>query len=506
MPAKPDKPTSEEKSPSARKRAGRVTKAGKGTPAKHEPGAAVPPSTPPAPPVGTVSGFDPAPVAEAHGLYRHNRKDGAYYLRGPDGEFLALSWREAKQLLRGVVRGKPQEGEIESEADRLQTHIILHRRVDYVLDGLAGYRPGLVNYEGVSVLVTKPPRLIEPAEGEWPLVENMLAELLPDTGDGVKQWLLFCGWLKYGIEAVRAGEPRAGQILILAGKANDGKSRLQHFIITPALGGRHADPGPFLLNDTAFNSECFSAEHLLMEDVASSQKKEDRQKLKQKLKQLAVNDSQRYHEKGRPAVTLSPLWRCSLSLNDGPDDLSILPAPSADFAEKTLMLRTSRPSCLPGASEAERRTFRETIRAEMPAFIYWLLNHFEGLLPAELRGDRFGVRSYENPSIREAMEEETPHFQLLEMLDAAQPWLKSEKGFWIGKASALRAVLEDDGDTSDDFGRWQKHNNLVRCLGRLRQDRPGRVSYVHHGDGGKWKVWPPEKLANATPDTSADAL
>jgi len=480
-----------------------VTKAGKSTPAQHEPGAPLPPAEgTPAPPA--AGKFDAAAVAEAHGIFRLNKKDGPYYLRGPDGEFIALGWREVKQLLRGVVRGKPQEGEIESEADRLQTHIILHRRVDYVLEGLAGYRPGLVNYEGVNVLVTKPPRLIEPVEGEFPLIERFIGELLPDTGDGVKQWLLCCGWLKYGIEAVRAGVQRAGQILILAGKQDDGKSRLQHFIITPALGGRHADPGPFLLNDTNFNSECFSAEHLLMEDVASSQKKEDRQKLKQKLKQLAVNDSQRYHEKGRPAVTLSPLWRCSLSLNDGPDDLSILPAPSPDFTEKTLMLRTSRPACLPGASEAERRAFRDTIRAELPAFIHWLLHYFDALLPAELRGDRFGVRSYENPAIRAAMKEEVPHFQLLEMIDTAQPWLKcGERGYWRGKASHLAAVLEDDGDTSDEFGRWAKHNNLVRCLGRLKDGCPSRVAHVHIGNGEDWRIYPPEKSATTTPDTAA---
>ena len=505
MPAKPDKPTSEEKSPPARKRAGRVTKAGKGTPAKYEPGEAVPPS-PPASPAGTVSGFDPAAVAEAHGLYRHNRKDGAYYLRAPDGEFIALCWREVKQLLRGAVRQKPQEGEIDSESDRLQKHVLFHRRVDCVLDGLAGHRPGRYTFEGISFLVTKAPRLIEPAEGHFPLIEKFIAELLPDTGDGVLQWLLFCGWLKTAVEAVRAGAQRAGQLLILCGKADDGKSRLQHFLITPALGGRHAPPGKYLLGDTQFNSEMFAAEHLLMEDPASGLKKEDRQKFKQNLKGVAVNDSAPYHEKGRPAITLAPVWRLSLSLNDGPDDLAILPPPSVDFGEKTIMLRTSRPSCLPGASEEERKQFRDTIRAELPAFLFFLLNGLDCLLTPALRGSRFFVRSYENPTIREAMEEETPHFQLLEMLDAAQPWLKSEKGFWIGKASALRAVLEDDGDTSDDFGRWQKHNNLVRCLGRLRQDRPGRVSYVHHGDGGKWKVWPPEKPANATPDTSADAL
>jgi hypothetical protein len=287
------------------------------------------------------------------------------------------------------------------------------------------------------------------------------------------------------------------------GKADSAKSRLQHFIITPCLDGRHADPGPFLMGETQFNAEMIGVSHLLMEDPASGLKSADRQKFKQKLKQAAVSDSVRYHPKGRDAMTLAPVQRCSISLNDGPDDLRILPEPSKDFTEKAIILSTTRPSCLPGSCERERAAFRQTIKAQLPAFLFFLLNGLDPLIPDKLRQGRFGVMSWENPSIREAMEEETPHFQLLEMLDAAQPWLKSDKGFWIGKASALRAVLEDDGDTSDDFGRWQKHNNLVRCLGRLRQDRPGRVSYVHHNDGGKWKIFPTEKPANETPDKEA---
>ena len=81
--------------------------------------------------------------------------------------------------------------------------------------------------------------------------------------------LLFDLWAKVAYEAQRdcaPGEPRRGHALVLVGENGSGKSFLQHYLITPLLGGREADPRMFLMGNDAYNSDVLGAEHLRAAD------------------------------------------------------------------------------------------------------------------------------------------------------------------------------------------------------------------------------------------------
>ena len=441
--------------------------------------------------------FDAAAICEERGIFRLNRKDGAYFMRAPDRAFVALALAELKRLVRKSVRIKPdpERGEIESEFDKLLEHIIWHRRVDYVLDGYAGYEAGAYDCAGVRVLAMKSPRHLTPAAGEWPTILTFIRQLLPTGEDGVDQAEIFLGWLQVAARAVRGGPSRSGQMLLLVGKKDDGKSRLQHFIISPILGGRNSDPSGWLLGEGDFNSECFGSEHLLMEDTPASLKRDERNKFKQRLKGVAVNDTHRYHEKGRPAVTLRPIWRLSMSLNDSPDDLSLLPDPVADFTEKTIMLATARPAYLP-ASDDEREAWRNALAQEMPAFLHYILNVFT--LPDAYRGGRFGVRSYENPGIRQQLEDAAPWAQMWEVLEEIEPWKNGPGGaFWKGKLHEIEALLTDAPDGNGEaMERLLKKNSLAYLLNHVKAEKPGRVDKTRTGGKGfgrYWLLWRPRQ-------------
>ena len=244
-------------------------------------------------------------------------------------------------------------------------------------------------------------------------------------------------------------------------------------------------------------------------------KKEDRAKFKQRLKQTSVGDWQRYHEKGRPAVMLPPVWRMSISINISPDDLALIPPPTTDFSDKVIMFKTAKAEGLPGPELEEQEQFRQTIQAELPAFIHFLLHDLDSVFPDSLRNRRFGVRSYEHPDVRADMQGSRPEIQLLEMIDTAKPWLKSDKGYWLGKWHELQTILENDGEVSADFERWLKYNPFVPTLSKIKSeseaetDTPGpckdRVAYVRHGNGGLWKVFPPPAGATQT-EPSLDGI
>lgn len=305
----------------------------------------------------------------------------------------------------------------------------------------------------------------------------------------------------------RAGRQRQAQLLILAGAKGDGKNRLQENIITPSLAGGSADPIAYLTGETQFNAECFGAEHLLSSDPASSVEKKDRLQFKQRLKQTSAGDWHRYHDKGKTAVFLQPVWRMSISINTGPDDLALLPPPTSDFSDKVIMLKTSKAEGLPGPEMDKQAEFRAKITAELPAFIPFLLYELDAAVPEEYCSRCFGVRSYENPEIRSPLDSARPEIQLLEMLDTLQSWLKSDKGFWMGKWSELQTLLENDNETSTTFERWIRFNGLIQNLSKLKEESDtggplhGRVLHWRHNTGGGfWKIYPP--ATSAVPESA----
>ena len=140
------------------------------------------------------------------------------------------------------------------------------------LNSIAGYPAGIHTFAGAGTRlpVKTGPRLIDIKEGEWGTVRQLVEGKL-----GPKQSPFFHGWAKIALEALFAGPGnfRPGQCCIFAGPRDSGKSRLQHQIVTGLLGGRSADPGPYLFARTDFNGDICASEHLMMEDPPAAQKR-----------------------------------------------------------------------------------------------------------------------------------------------------------------------------------------------------------------------------------------
>jgi hypothetical protein len=76
---------------------------------------------------------------------------------------------------------------------------------------------------------------------------------------------------------------------------------------------------------TQFNSELFAAEHLMIEDEIASTDIRNRRSFGARIKDFTVNDLQSYHAKRVDALSIEPFWRVSITVNDEPEDLLILP-------------------------------------------------------------------------------------------------------------------------------------------------------------------------------------
>lgn len=501
----PFAPAATAERPSSRR--GKAAKSKKGDAAEFAPGAAQPPKE-----------FEVAEVSEKLGLWWENGGGDSFWLRNSAG------W--AKWPMNAVqdfctanyVRKKPRDGEFLSEQSRLFLHVREHRMIEEVLGGLSGYPSG-IHYlmSGERIMVRHSPRLVKPEKGEWPTVEKLLhakLDLRDEEGHGIDQTPFFHGWMKTALEALYLGGPgnfRPGQALIFAGPKDAGKSRIQHHVITGLLGQRPADPGPYLFGRTDFNAEMFAAEHLMMEDPASSTKTVDRVYFGEMLKGLVVNDTQRLHQKREDAMIVAPFFRVTISVNNDPDKMRVLPLLTPDMKDKLhLFLVSSAPLPMPTNTLAEREAFRNQIASELPAYAWWLLNEYE--IPEELRSVRMGVREWHHPTLALELFDDTPAAELLTIIDAAEfraigagaeaesykLWeltshAKEEVDEWIGSALELeRLLLGEHGDWSCTVAREAKrlimHNKIDRLLSRLKEDAADRVVHKRYNDARRWLV------------------
>src|SRR5207248_6855214 len=125
---------------------------------------------------------------------------------------------------------------------------------------------------------------------------------------------------------------------------------------------------------TAFNADLFAAGHLMIEDVAESTDIRKRRAFGANIKAFAVNQEQHCHGKNQQALTLTPRWRVSITLNDEPERLLVLPPIDEDIHDKiTLLNVTKRDMPMPTNSAAEVHGFWNVILAELPAFVHYLV-------------------------------------------------------------------------------------------------------------------------------------
>lgn len=466
--------------------------------------------------------FDPAEIAEKLDLYWPDGKGDKFLVGAHSGwsEWpKSMVLKEMREIPGRMIALRPRENETNSEADRVLLHTMKKRVINHVTPALAGHPAGVYDFQGQKLMVQNSPMQIEPADGDWSHIRRLIEDRL-----GPEQSRYFHSWMRVAVLSLRDGSPgnyQQGQALILAGGAGTAKSRLQHFIITPLLGGRSGNPKSYVFGKCDFNDEMIEAEHILMEDPPNSTVMKDRVYFGEAIKEIVVNDTQRLHPKGKAAFMASPFWRLSISVNDDPDKMRVLPPITPDMEDKVMIFRVESGHEIPTPDEHldgtpvtdddldRRRAFRERIAAELPAYAYWLCNEWE--IPEDIRGERFGVKHYHDESLRAEMFEDTKGNELLNIIDAAEfitddgqsgvkLWdlsgedLNASKvtGLWKERAITLESILTAEHESINQSTvatkakNFFKHNNTTQVLPRLKSDAPDRVDKARTKS---WKGW-----------------
>lgn len=372
----------------------------------------------------------------------------------------------------------------------------INSMIDYA-GSLAGHRIGCFR-DGSSRLFL----ITDQANGVWEKLERdpkpppffweFVQELLPDD-----QWQYFCYWLAIALRSLRRGDFRPGQVILLAGPAQCGKSLLQ-CIITEILGGRSSDPFRYMMGLTQFNKDLCGAEHWQIEDPATTTDIRARRQFGAMLKACTVNRDFSIHQKGKDALTLPIFRRVSISVNNEPENLAVCPPLDPSIEDKIFMFRCEAVKAAFGGfrmptGELDRAKIWERVRAEVPGIRAWLLKTFRRV-PANIRDDRFGVKAWHHPELRSELASLAPETRLLQLIDQVMFTGDGPFSSFHGKHVELEMALRK----SEYAFEVEKVLRFVGAcgsyLGKLARTEPYRVS-KHVKDGyTHWTINPPPSM------------
>ena len=378
-----------------------------------------------------------------------------------------------------------------SELEKAKHGIQLKRDVAFA-GPVAGYKGGFHEIVKQRVLVTGSPTIIVPKVGEWPTLKRLFEGLLRSQAN------IFYGWMKLAVVALTSGVFTPGQAFAIAGPANCGKSLLQN-ITTELLGGRVSKPFHFMSGKSNFNAENFGAEHLMIEDENSSTDIKARRALGAAIKNITVNRTQPCFGKSKTPVMLTPFWRLTLSMNEEPEDLMVLPPFDEGIADKIILVKGHDNELVRSMVTGEdQQAVWEAFKEEFPAFLHFLQT-WE--IPAEMKAERFGIKTYHNPELMLKMRELQPEQRLLSLIDDCL-FRYHKKHDFEGPSISIERMLTEDG-----YSLCHEARNLLRAqnscgtyLGRLTKYKDARVTQrLLHGQT-LWKVVPTAESLHANID------
>lgn len=431
---------------------------------------------------------------EIHDYYDASK--GKFLVRNESGRYLLHDVGGYRRTLKARnFSATPNPNEPLSEIDMQILEVQNLRDVGYH-GRLCGRNAGPYEEFGHRILVTEDMKLLTPAPGDYPTIKDLLRGMIYANEDpkvGHMQLHTLMGWLHSSVRALYQGVRQQQQALVICGPPNCYKSFFQHVILTPLLGGRSAKAARYFTGRTDFNSDLFGAEHLIIEDDYASTRLSDRMHLGARLKEHTVaTGSASLHAKGFDAINLRPWWRISITLNDDPEAMLVMPPLDKQIEDKIVLLRASRgnPANSPGSPEAQA-AYAATIASELPALVNHLLNVHE--IPDALRCPRYNIATFHHPELLSNLRCLSPEADLLDLIDQV---------FFSGcvKPKIIRSANDIEARLFEVAGRRAEkilsfRNACGTYLGRLAKLPSPRVFYGRTATDRHWTILAPSNSA-----------
>lgn len=429
----------------------------------------------------------------------YDARDKGYWFK-PADRFLNLSSSDLKMHLK--TKGF-QENDYRNEFKGLDSmqHVMIKAQIENVVDyagPLAGHKSGLYKTTGGTfILVTRDnpvlyedyPKKLKLAQPRWFI--SFLQELLPG-----EQWFYLAHWLRLALESLRNGDFRQGQVCVFAGESGCGKSLLQN-IITEILGGRCADPFPYMMGEK-FNYALAGAEHWQIEDPASTTDPRTRRFFGARLKECNYNRDFSINQKGKDALLLQLFRRTTISVNLEPENLAVIPPLDDSIKDKIFMfkcdvVKNAFKEYLDEQGSVDRLRLWNWVTSNIREIRCWLLHGLPRLAPGLQRG-REGISAWQHPELMSELQNLSQELRLLTLIDEVVFHdAETNADTFTGKAIEIEKLLRTSNFQFEAEKILKYPGAAGAYLGRLAKDLPDRISKSVKDGYTTWTIKPPVK-------------
>ena len=429
-----------------------------------------------------------------HTKYFYECKTARIWYQNRESKWIHESHDEFTRFLHTACGLSKSRKNGPSECDQVIVWIHQHNSVDVITDLAGHFGPKVVEHGNLRILCRNSPKLFVPVEGDYPILTLLLSGMLAGEQYQHNLW-----WTAQALDDLYNQRTTTGLANVYCGPVSAGKS-LWQFVLTQIFGGRMARPYQFMSGQTTFNAHTFAAEHLVIEDEHSATDLKSRLALGTAIKGLIANQDKQVHAKFQTPFMSPPLWqRLTVSLNNESSNVALLPPGDSSLDHKMSLYDVQCvPMPMPTGNGTEQAIFRDTLLAELPPFIWDLLNQTK--IPLEWRDNRFGLKAFRSKVILDIMEDHQPEIKLLEYLDLLY-FTENEYDFVKtefhgaakeGTISEIEAELRHKGSPvkslADDMLRG--HGTLGNYLRKLLKSHPARVAYKKNDSRRLFKISP----------------
>lgn len=377
---------------------------------------------------GFVRQYEVGRIGEAIKNYWTDGKN--YFIEDETGGFLVNSKDDTLLDLqcRHDLTSRPGRSENVSEARRALHMINTSKRVEAGVP-FCFTKSRIVKHENNTYFNTARVRPLSPADssGEWgegfPTIAAWMTHMLGD--EQLKHELT---WLAYAYKNAYAGQPKRGHAHFLVGPPNCGKT-LYNSVILGGLFGGGIKASDYLTGKDDWTDHLFEFGAWLVDDEAPTASTSMHTAFTARLKEHIANDT--FLIKGKFLKAGRAYWRgrISITLNDDPVSMRLLPDLDMSIKDKLMLFK-----CNDGFNF--KWETKGIVQKELPIFARWLLNYD---IPEELREVRFGVKAYVNPDLESQAKADSRYSHIIELLSMFRRTLKDDS--WEGTCSELMVVL-----------------------------------------------------------------
>jgi len=336
---------------------------------------------------------------------------------------------------------------------------------------LGGRSRGMFQTGSGNILVPRRKHAVQPTEGNWTVTRELIKGMFYGADKNKTQLDVFMGWLARAWQSYTTEKITVGQFLHIAGDAGSYKTYLVQHVLAN-LFGVPSNLNSHLVGDIKFNSDLFTSFLWVADDASMKQHSKVNAEL---IKSIAVaSQTCRLEAKNVDPLTVPALRRGVMLTNTGEEAMKVIPVFEEGMDDKVISLFVHKFRLdVEGVNLPTEQALQDALRAEAPALAYVLENyaHHEW---NENHSDRYGVPSYKNPLVLEAIREASPEARNHELImriiwrdyettpATTERVLTSTELMKEGRAALADGVI--------DFFGWESTRALGKALGRITSE------------------------------------